>query len=131
MKHTFSLRVRNADEVFRKLDERAAKLIAETGAGLYQTAADATPVRSGRARANWRCSVGRAEYLSDENTNFDSGRGQAAFQSVSAGDVLYVTNSVPYIERLENGSSLQAPAGISGRALSVCRVNFESGEYLP
>ena len=50
MKLRFSLRPGNTDAVFRKLEERASALIAETGKGLYRLAADATPVRSGRAR---------------------------------------------------------------------------------
>lgn len=131
MKISFSLRPKNVDEVLQKLEQRAAKLIAETGCGLYQSAADATPVRSGRARANWRCSVGSAQFSADESTRFDSGRAQAAFGDVSPGDILYVTNSVPYIERLERGYSVQAPAGIAGNAISICAANFESGVYLP
>ena len=53
-----------------------------------------------------------------------------AFSGVVPGDTLYITNSVPYIGRLEEGWSVQAPAGIAGRALSVCSSNFESGVYL-
>ena len=51
MKRTLSFRAVNAEEVFRQLKDRAGALIAETGAGLYESAANATPVRSGRARA--------------------------------------------------------------------------------
>lgn len=130
MKFRFFLRPGNTDAVFRKLEERASALIAETGKGLYRLAADATPVRSGRARANWRCSVGSPDCSSDDCTVFDSGRAQAAFSAVKAGDTLCITNSVPYIGRLEEGWSVQAPAGIAGRALSVCSSNFESGVYL-
>ena len=129
MKLRFSLRPGNTDAVFRKLEERASALIAETGKGLYRRAADATPVRSGRARANWRCSVGSPDCSSDDCTVFDSGRAQAAFSGIVPGDTLYITNSVPYIGRLEEGWSVQAPAGIADRALSVCSSNFESGVY--
>ena len=130
MKHTLSFRAVNAEEVFRQLRDRAGALIAETGAGLYESAANATPVRSGRARANWRCSIGSPAYESDENTQFDSSRARSAFQGAKAGEILYLTNSVPYIERLENGYSLQAPSGIKDQAVSACRTNFESGRYL-
>lgn len=130
MKRPLSFRAVNAEEVFRQLKDRAGALIAETGAGLYESAANATPVRSGRARANWRCSIGNPVYESDENTQFDSSRARSAFQGAKAGDILYLTNSVPYIERLENGYSLQAPSGIKDQAVSACRTNFESGRYL-
>ena len=99
--------------------------------GLYQCAADATPVRSGRARANWRCSIGAPQYTSDETTGLDANRAQEAFRDSAAGDVLYVTNSVPYIGRLEAGSSVQAPSGIAGNAVAACTANIESGAYLP
>ena len=82
MKLRFSLRPGNTDAVFRKLEERASALIAETGKGLYRFAADATPVRSGRARANWRCSVGSPDCSSDDCIVFDSGRAPAAFSGV-------------------------------------------------
>ncbi len=130
MKFRFFLRPGNIDAVVRNLEERASGLIAETGKGLYQLAADATPVRSGRARANWRCSVGSPDYSADGGTEFDPFRASAAFSAVKAGDTLCITNSVPYIGRLEEGWSVQAPAGIAGRALSVCSSNFESGVYL-
>lgn len=131
MKLRFSLRPRNMDAVLRKLEERASQLIAETGKGLYRLAADATPVRSGRARANWRCLVGSPDYSADAGTEFDPFRASSAFSAVKAGEKLCITNSVPYIGRLEAGWSVQAPAGIAGRALSVCSTNFESGAYLP
>ena len=100
MKCSFSLRPGNAEEVIRALRRRADSLVAAAGDGLYQCAADATPVRSGRARANWRCSIGAPQYTSDETTGLDANRAQDAFRDSAACDVIYVTNSVPYIGRL-------------------------------
>lgn len=131
MKYSFSLRPGNAEEIIRALRRRADSLVATAGDGLYQCAADATPVRSGRARANWRCSIGAPQYTSDETTGLDANRAQEAFRDSAAGDVLYVTNSVPYIGQLEAGSSVQAPSGIAGSAIAACTANIESGAYLP
>lgn len=131
MKHSFTLRPGNAEEVFRALRRRADSFVAAAGDGLYQCAADATPVRSGRACANWRCSVGTPQYTCDEDTRLDTRRAQEAFGNSAAGDVLYVTNSVPYIGQLEAGSSVQAPSGIAGSAIAACTANIESGAYLP
>ncbi len=126
MKISFTLKPQNREEVFTQLKQRASKLISATGCGLYQSAADATPVRTGHASASWSCSVGNPLFQSSEN----SAAPESVFADIQPGAVIYITNSVPYIGFLENGWSVQAPAGISGTAISVCAANFESGVYL-
>ena len=97
-----------------------------------------TPVDTGRARANWFTSIGSP---SNETTNFtaDAGRGITAPNQSAAsitaisrggadiakatGNILWITNNLPYIYRLEFGTynagpktaggfSRQAPAGM-------------------
>ena len=75
-----------------------------------------TPVDTGRARGNWQASIGQPV----ENTldRLDPG-GSAAIGAMTGlvltlrgGRVTFLANNLPYAERLENGWSQQAPAGM-------------------
>ena len=68
-----------------------------------------TPVDTGRARGNWHCTVG-TPFAGQDATGID-GSIQAAIPR-RAGSVVYLTNNVPYIQKLEYGGSQQAPAGM-------------------
>lgn len=64
-----------------------------------------TPVDTGRARANWNVAEGRADTSTTKST-------KGSFKAVSGKKDVYITNSLDYIGRLENGSSRQAPNGM-------------------
>lgn len=77
-----------------------------------------TPVDTGRARASWNLVAGDVADLSVAPKSFSGGgeQGAAHAQAKAAGAppaLQYViSNNLPYIEKLENGSSRQAPAGM-------------------
>ena len=89
---------------------RAAVMLAAQGLILK------TPVDTGRARANWVFGYGAPNTQTGEQVDKGGattiGNIQAEVQSVKSGSVCYVTNSLPYIDRLEHGWSKQAPAGM-------------------
>ena len=95
---------RNADEMVRR-----------TAVAVNQTVTLATPVDTGRARGNWQAEVGRP--LLEETDRLDPG----GATTVSANNVriaaysgqgsVFLSNNVPYINRLNQGHSAQAPAG--------------------
>ena len=76
-----------------------------------------TPVLSGRLRNNWMVSVNQGSNETTEST------GNEAINRVSAirfklGDTLYLTNNLPYAERIEfMGWSKKAPDGMVRRNL--------------
>lgn len=101
---------RYADALQRKLDaliERATKaLILEIVRELKR----ATPVDTGHARANWIPSVGSENTAEAQDASLQAA-GQAAVLSYKLGQgLLFITNVVPYIRRLNDGWSGQAPA---------------------
>lgn len=83
-----------------------------------------TPVDTGRARASWRMGINRVNTsVSPPRTR--SGRSvgqgpatkgeiaeQAKGLTAQFGDTVHLTNNLPYIQDLEDGSSIQAPAGM-------------------
>lgn len=102
---------RNADKTVREVVEAIAPVL------VY-----ATPVLTSRARANWQGSINspKTDVLfpePDKPPTVDSGATmgitslKAAAVSYRPGSTVYLVNNVPYIGRLNRGSSAQAPAG--------------------
>jgi hypothetical protein len=70
---------------------------------------------TGRARANWRASINHPVDIADDSTNWERAIADAAVkvEESKLGDALWLSNSLPYIHRLEyDGWSMQAPAGM-------------------
>lgn len=74
-----------------------------------------TPVDTGRARGNWSTTVANPAW--GERERLDRSGGSAFAEVVAetpqgAGQKTFLTNNLPYIGRLEEGYSKQAPAGM-------------------
>lgn len=80
----------------------------------------ATPVDTGRARANWQVSIDTEITTETGSTNFQAqmAANQNTIKSYKNG-ALIIQNNVPYISKLNAGSSAQAPAGFVQRALQA------------
>lgn len=84
-----------------------------------------TPVDTGRARSNWQVSLGqpaageRDPYAAGQALGINEGanaqaaiaQGAGVIGSRSEGQSVFISNNLPYIERLNDGWSAQAPAG--------------------
>lgn len=75
-----------------------------------------TPVDIGRARGNWFPSL-NAPSTSTEATADPTGAAtlaaiEATVDAAELGDITWLTNNLPYILKLENGHSQQAPQGM-------------------
>jgi hypothetical protein len=74
-----------------------------------------SPVDTSAYRSNHRVSVGSVDKSFDVNdTGNDSlSKGIRTIQSGGGlGKIVYISNSLPYAEKLENGYSQQAPQGV-------------------
>lgn len=70
-----------------------------------------TPVDTGRARGNWQTTIGAAP--ESESLQADPIQaGVNAIHQLGAFSIVFVSNNVPYIIYLEDGTSQQAPAGM-------------------
>ena len=75
---------------------------------VYKGITQKTPVDTGRAKANWNIGLGAINYTVTKNTTF-----RAIEPPKGSGkSIIYITNNLPYINALENGSSTQAPNGM-------------------
>ncbi len=82
-----------------------------------------TPILTRHARSNWIPSVGVAvATVAGSPESINTGRAAAGIAQVRAYQLdqgnTYITNSVPYIARLNDGYSRQTPAGFVDRAVA-------------
>lgn len=88
---SINIRLENVTGVQREISQALVKALREISEQTKNAAVSSTPVRSGNARRNWTKKTTARDFV--------------------------VENRVPYIERLEQGSSKQAPRGIIGPTL--------------
>jgi hypothetical protein len=97
----------------------------------------ATPVKSGKARSNWMVGVGKknAATRSQVSRSGDVALTQGAriISGAKVGQAIHISNNLPYIQRLNEGWSAQAPAGFIERAYQSAkamlgRINFAANK---
>ena len=83
----------------------------------------ATPVDTGRARGNWTVSVATPGSILSENKDRSGGatiaRGSTVISRALPRDTIFITNRLPYVISLNDGSSRQAPAKFVERAVQA------------
>lgn len=93
------------------LEETSRAIVLE----LFGSVIKDTPVDTGRAKGNWQTTIGApasgtVDRLGESEAIADVSQQTASF---GAGKVIYLSNNLPYIYRLEyDGWSDQAPAGM-------------------
>lgn len=108
-----------ADELEDEINEETRK----TALTLFRDVVIATPVDEGRARGNWQASA--ASFKTDATDNADKSGGSTINEGVKQigrakqikYPTIYISNNVPYIERLNDGWSQQAPKKFVERAI--------------
>lgn len=73
-----------------------------------------TPVDTGRAKSNWQVGIGEVPdgVLARTNPSGALSDGERALSEMRGLPIVSLVNNLPYIERLEQGHSKQAPAGM-------------------
>lgn len=121
---TFSRRIRvRAGKISKNTDGLVKKVIL----AVDQAVVLATPVDTGRARANWRPSIGAP--ITDTlpappnkqaglRSALDAGEQVARqYKGGVNSPTVHITNSLPYIKYLNDGSSKQAPRNFVNTAI--------------
>jgi hypothetical protein len=107
-------------KIDRTLDQGIRATLLEVSTAIIK----GTPAKTGRARGNWQASIGRGATGEVSVDSVRSGEAKAIAEvnqkaSVAVGDLYYLTNNLPYIERLEYGWSKQYPSG-------MVRINLQN-----
>jgi hypothetical protein len=113
-----------------RVDENIDLLVRRTALVALQVVITETPVDTGRARSNWLVTIGapsgrtvpphspgKGGSTVGDNTRSAISAGGAVIGSRPKGRVIFITNNLPYIERLNQGWSAQAPAGYVEKAV--------------
>ena len=108
------------------------KVVRQVALAIDQAVVVATPVDTGQARSNWLVSVGQPRTdtipaydhgvlgsTSGPNTTQALDQGRGVISSAPSGATIYISNNLPYIGRLNQGYSMQAPAGYVERAVEA------------
>lgn len=101
-----------------------------TGLGVVSLA---TPVDTSRARSNWQTTIGTPakgtrETFGEGAAQVVVGEGQSVVARWKVGrGSIYLTNNLSYIKFLDQGSSAQAPSGMTASALQVMRALVRGG----
>ena len=90
---------------------------------------DKTPVDTGRARGAWIVTVGQPSMFKPGpgvviSAEQAQSRGAKALGPLSSFDIVYITNNVEYIEKLERGTSTQAPHGMLSSTVAELSALF-------
>ncbi len=99
---------------------------------LWQNPQNAPPgYVGGRARGNWQVGIG-VERTGESGRIDGSGattlsNGRATLIGYSLGQRVIITNNVPYIGDLNNGSSTQAPVGFVEKAAQAAVIQSQLG----
>lgn len=121
--------VRKISAFAKKTNEQILALQKNMALRVYADIIQDTPVDSGLARSNWMLSVsvpnvsttdvvtpGMEKEKINKKAVKDSALGSLV--NMKRGQTIYITNSLPYILRLEYGWSKQAPQGMVRKALA-------------
>jgi hypothetical protein len=105
----------------KRTDLELDTVIRKVALELYDGITAKTPVDTGRAKGNWNLSVGK------KNTKVNvmaKGKKGVSLKKGDGEKPIYITNSLPYINTLENGSSKQASAGMVDITVNEVRASL-------
>ena len=117
---------RDLSKAIEKAKDKAELAARKITIELFSNVILKSPVDTGRFRANWNCSIGSVDKSTSEETDKSGagsiGRVRAEVTKYTLdGRSIYLANSLPYADRLENGWSDQAPQGMV--RLSIIETN--------
>lgn len=103
--------------------EGVTKIVRKAALAADQAVVTATPVDTGRARSNWIVSLNSPATTTKPTTGagaandaITQGAGEIG-RFAETDSAIYITNNLPYIQRLNDGYSKQAPANFVQQAI--------------
>lgn len=105
------------DEAFREVvEEQIVAVTQKIALEALRKVVLRSPVDTGRFRANWNVSFGSPDLAVTDDRDKPGERtiaeGRSKIESMRSSTVIWISNNLPYANRLENGWSKQAPAGM-------------------
>jgi len=118
----------------KAIDEAASQTAVDTALAIVGDLAYKTPVDTSQALSNWQVTLD-GPAASTIAPHFPGSQGstyrasaaetianaKTVLKNKKPGQAIYITNNLPYIKRLNDGYSAQAPAGFVERAVLIGR----------
>ncbi len=102
----------NFAKLLAKAGDKADMVVRRTALELQSMMIERAPVDTGRFKGNFQAGVGAANTDTSAAPGSDAkGRTATTLQGWKPGQTIFLTNSLVYARRLENGWSKQAPSG--------------------
>lgn len=130
---------KNLEKLAKSVDERASAVAIKTAEVILKELVFVTPVDTSKALSNWQITLGApAEMLrppyypgrlgstQEQSANAAIKAGLDVLKAKRAGVSIFISNNAPYIRRLNEGWSSQAPAGFVERAEMLGRKFAEN-----
>lgn len=120
----------------KKFTNNTEKVVRRSVIAGSNVAISTTPVDTGRAKGNWIAAIGTPHTDTVDVVGSSAGNSaQAQNQSTISrwklgGGSIYLNNNLPYILPLDNGSSEQAPNGMSTAALEAMKTELRKARLL-
>jgi len=93
--------------------DKIDRVVKDSTQVLFRNVITETPVDEGTARGNWQTSVGQPKTGTIDRIGADAAIAEVtATVPDEAGQIVYLSNNLPYIRKLEYGHSEQAPQGM-------------------
>lgn len=103
----------NLNKLCERAKEKAEVVVRKTALELQSGMIEMSPVKSGRFKSNWTCGVGAVNTDTSAAPGADAeGRTRTVLEGWKPGQTIWLTNSLVYARRLENGWSKQSPNGM-------------------
>lgn len=125
---------RRMRQIGREIEPAVGGEVNRAAGLILATVVPATPVDTGRARGNWQVGVGYS--VTNEINRLDKtgqtaiNQGRAAIAGRPPGMSIYISNNVPYIGRLNEGYSAQAPAGFVEMAVRAAVLHIRNARII-
>jgi len=103
-------------ERIRQAEEKAKAVAEHVALDVLRQVVLRSPVDTGQFRHNWRFAIGGPDTSTTKMTDRDGtatvNEALTVLRQFKLGDVIHISNSLPYAYRLEYGWSKQAPQGM-------------------
>lgn len=113
-------------QMSKSIEEESSKMVRTASLAALSEVVLRTPVDTGRARGNWLVGLGTIPTNTVNLTGTASvAIGNSTISRYKSGTV-YIANNLPYIQRLNDGYSKQAPANFVEAAVASATSSIKS-----
>lgn len=117
------------EDYMDEVEDRVTMLLRRIGVYALKGVVSASPVQDGPFRGNHWVGIGKPVYKTngpaDKSGSTAVSRGEAALKSAKNYPTIWISNAMPYANRLEHGWSDQAPQGIYSVTFTATLARFE------